>query len=93
MGLEFRIETYDTERASLPAFLKRLPEYHSEGESGEAHLSHDAKNIGLSVFFGEDGLGFDIVQHVSCRATDTLLGLIVREILSVNDSIVMHGGY
>lgn len=91
MGLEFRIETYDVERAELFALIKKLPEFQRIDASGTYHLTHDGENIGVSVSRREDMVY--VVQHVACRETDAILGVVVRTILSMNDSVVIYGGY
>ena len=90
MGLEFQIETYDADRADVPSFLMGLPEFlHCDGD-GQIHLSHDGENPGVTVWL--DPHFVNVVQHVSCRDTDALFGLIIRRLLTLNDSVVVHGG-
>ncbi|MEM8733259.1 MAG: hypothetical protein AAGG44_03505 [Planctomycetota bacterium] len=91
MGLEFRIETYDVERAGLFALIEKLPEFLRMDASGGYHLAHDGENVGVTVSRHSDMVY--VVQHVACSETDAILGLVVRTILSMNDSVVIHGGY
>jgi len=86
MGLEYRIETYDTIRVKLPEFLRRLPEFlHEEG--GTFHLGSAPSNVLLTVSYEKDHIC--VCQHVASRATDALLGLLSRRILSLNDHVVI----
>ena len=91
MGLEFQIETYDAERVNIPEILQELPEFLRMDDDGQIHLTHDRDKIGVTVWL--DDRFVNVVQHVSCRETDALFGLIIRRLLSLNDSVVVHGGY
>ena len=85
MGLEFKLETYDAERVDLPIFLRGLPEFLNE--DNHLNLTIDGTTVAVSVSI-DDSFVY-VVQHVSCRQTDAILGLIIRRILSLNDHVVV----
>ncbi len=86
MGLEYKIETYDSVRVKLPEFLRRLPEFLRE-DGDELHLGSQPDNILVTVRMKANYVY--ICQHVGMRETDALLGLIIRRILSSNDHLVI----
>ena len=86
MGLEFKLETYDDLRCDIPGFVRALPEFLS-AEDGQWHLSIDGNTIAFTVC--QDDGGIVVIQHVSCRETDALLGLLIRRLLTLNDHVVV----
>jgi len=85
MGLEYRIETYDSMRAKLPEFLRARPDFLRE-EEGMFHLG-SAGQVLFSVKEEEDHVY--VCQHVASVEADALLGLLVRRILTLNDHVVL----
>ena len=85
MGLEFKLETYDAKLRDLPTFLRHLPEFLNEDRL--VNLTIDGTTVAVSVSI--TGSFVYIVQHVSCRGTDALLGLIIRRVLSLNERVVI----
>lgn len=87
MGLEFRLETYDPHRVNLEDALRSLPEFLSIENNGNLNLTIDGKGIAVTVHV-DDAFVY-VVQHVSCRETDAILGLVIRKILTLNDHVVV----
>lgn len=87
MGLEFRLETYDHHRVNLDDELRRLPEFLNIESDGNLNLTIDGKEVAVTVRV--DDTFVYVVQHVSCRETDAILGLLIRKILTLNDHVVV----
>lgn len=87
MGLEFRLETYDAQRVNLEHELRELPEFLDIENNGNLNLTINGKEIAVTV---RVNAGFVyVVQHVICRETDAILGLLIRKILTLNDHVVV----
>lgn len=86
MGLEYKIETYDSGRTKLPEFLRARPDFLRE-EDGAFHLGSSPERVLFTV--KEEKAHVYVCQHVATPDTDALLGLLVRRILSMNDHIVI----
>lgn len=87
VGLEFRLETYDPQRVNLEHELRKLPEFLNIENNGNLNLTIDGKEIAVTVCV-DDGFVY-VVQHVTCRETDAILGLLIRKILTLNDHVVV----
>ena len=87
VGLEFRLETYDPRRVNLEHELRKLPEFLNIENNGDLNLTIDGKEIAVTVRV-DDAFVY-VVQHVSCRETDAILGLLIRKILTLNDHVVV----
>ncbi|MEZ5944236.1 MAG: hypothetical protein R3C18_22835 [Planctomycetaceae bacterium] len=86
MGLEFKLETYDHLLTDIPSFITAIPEFLSS-ERGQWHLSIDGETVAVTV--RQDDENLFLTQHVACRETDALLGLLIRRLLSQNDNVVV----
>jgi hypothetical protein len=86
MGYEYKIETYDSDRAKLPEFLRRLPEFLRE-DSGSFYLGGQKDSILVTVRMEADYVY--LCQHVASREANALFGLVIRRLLSLNDHIVI----
>lgn len=87
MGLQFRLETYDPQRVNLEHDLRKLPEFLNIENNGNFNLTIDGKEIAVTVRV-DDGFVY-VVQHVTCRETDAILGLLIRKLLTLNDHVVV----
>ena len=88
MGLEFKIETYDSIRTGIPEFVEQLPEFLRK-EDGNLHLTTDGNSIALTITTNDEDASVYVTLHVACRETDAIFGLIVRRLLSLNDHVVI----
>ncbi|HOY55434.1 MAG TPA: hypothetical protein PL015_12250 [Opitutaceae bacterium] len=86
MGLEFKIETYDSGRTKLPELLRSRPDFLRE-EEGMFHLGDASGQVLFSV--KEEESYVYVCQHVASEKNDALLGLLIRRILSLNDAVVI----
>ena len=86
MGLEYKFETYDSERTKLPELLRSRPDFLRE-EAGAGHLGPSPEELHFTVKTEEEHIY--VCQHVTTPATDALLGLLVRRVLSLNDHVVI----
>lgn len=86
MGLEFRIESYDVDRTDIQTHATKFPGYLRTDEHG---IHFAAKGSEPVVTMYRDGDYLMLVQHAACPAADALLGLVVRKILSYNDTVVI----
>lgn len=86
MGEEYKIETYDSDRAILQEFLCRQPEFLRE-DDGILYFGSQPSDILVTVKIETDYVY--VCHHASSREADALLGLIARRLLSSNDHIVI----
>jgi len=86
MGIEYKIETYDVARVELSKRAQEWPEFLRIDDYG---LHFSIGNGDVSVTLVENDAGLVLTQHVACRETDALFGLVVRNILSLNDHVVI----
>ena len=86
MGLGYRFQSYDIDRAAIQTQAERFPGYLRTDEHG-IHFSWDGLEPTVTIY--RDGEHLVLVQHVACPAADALLGLVVRKILAYNDHLVI----
>lgn len=86
VGIEFKLEIYDHRRCDVSRFVTALPEFLST-EDGQWHLSIDGEAIAATVRQNNENVL--VTQYVSCRETDALLAVLIRQLLSLNDHVVV----
>lgn len=86
MGYEFKFETYDLIRTNLPEFFLLLPEFQSE-KDGTFFFGTNPDHATVTARIEADKLY--ICLYVTSREADALVGVIVRQLLSLNDHVVI----
>lgn len=88
MGYEYKLETYDAERANLPEFARAQPSFLFE----EAKTFHFGPSQDRVLFSMSQELELGHVYlclHVASPDTNTLMALIIRRLLACNDHVVV----
>jgi hypothetical protein len=90
MTTEIRIESYCLDRAQLPQFLCGLSEFAGESE-GRYHFKTTTSEEFALVELGERFVRLRLSG--ATKESNALLGQLVRQILDVNDHVVIDGGW